>query len=173
MTNPGARRFLRGLLCECLLVLLLSARAVAAPGPQLQARVVDKTTRRPIANAEVSILGQPGTRITNAEGGLTWQPAPAPPFELLVILPGGVHARPVLVERLVAGEAMEIGVESVLTEAVTVAAGAAPHIATTLLPVPQPRPGADARRRTGGPGRRRVGLHAGSRGTDHPRARGR
>ncbi len=118
------------LLCRTLFVLLASVRAVAA-GPQLQAIVLDKTTRQPIVNAEVSILGQPGSRTTDAEGRLTWQPSPAPPFEILVVRPGGSYAKPVLVEHLREGEVIEIAVESLLTEAVTVAAGAAPNIETT------------------------------------------
>lgn len=117
------------LLAECLLILPFPASTLAAGG-QLKARLVDKSTGRPIANAEVSILGQPGVRTTDAEGRLSWQPAPVPPFEILVILPGGMYAKPVLVEQLTV-DTIEIAVESLLTEAVTVAAGAAPHIAAT------------------------------------------
>jgi outer membrane receptor protein involved in Fe transport len=104
--------------------------ASANDGPFL-ARILDKTTGQPIAGAEVSILGHPGERFTDREGRISWQPAPRPPFELLVILPGGRFMKPVLVERWPEGGALDIAVEPLLTEAVTVTAGAAPNIETT------------------------------------------
>ena len=126
----GSFRFTSAVLTVGCLLSLLCPISLDAAGPQLRARVIDKATGKPIANAEVSILGQPGTRTTDADGLLTWQPAPAPPFEILVILPGGVYARPVLVEQF-NGDTIDVMVESLLTEAVTVAAGAAPHIEST------------------------------------------
>jgi hemoglobin/transferrin/lactoferrin receptor protein len=109
--------------------MLLAAPATAGE-PQLRGRVLDRETGRPIARAEVSILGYPGERLTDAEGRFTWQPAPPPPFELLIVLPGGRYTRPVLVERF-GDDVVEIFVESLVTEAVTVAAGAAPTILST------------------------------------------
>ncbi|CAN5645480.1 catecholate siderophore receptor CirA [soil metagenome] len=109
---------------------LLMAVCSAAAEPQLHGRVRDGDTGQPIARAEVSILGYPGERITDAEGRFTWQPAPAPPFELLIVLPGGRYTRPVLVERFGEG-VFDILIESLVSEAVTVAAGAAPGLQST------------------------------------------
>lgn len=115
--------------------------AAAAP-PQLEARVVDKATGQPIAGAEVTILGHPGERFTNAEGRFTWQPAPPPPFEVLVILPGGRFMKPVLIDKLPVNGPLEIAVEGLLNESITVAATVAPNIEVT--------PGAGTTLLTGG-----------------------
>ncbi|MEZ5287522.1 MAG: carboxypeptidase regulatory-like domain-containing protein [Vicinamibacterales bacterium] len=55
---------------------------------------------QPVAGATVSILGRTGEAITDADGRFTWQPAPAPPFEVLVILSDGTHTKPVTVTAL-------------------------------------------------------------------------
>jgi outer membrane receptor protein involved in Fe transport len=113
----------------CSLVLLLLA--VAAPAAALEGRVVDKTTGNPVAGAEVSILGRPGSAMTDAEGRFVWQPDPAPPFEVLVVLRGERYTRPVLIEALPETGPLEVTIEALVTEAVTVTAGAAPDIQTT------------------------------------------
>ncbi len=112
-------------------LLVISLGGAAAPPPQLEARVVDRATGRPLAGAEVTILGHPGERFTDAEGRFTWQPAPPPPFEVLVILPGGRFTKPILVERLSTDGPLELQVEGLVNESVTVAAGAAPSIEAT------------------------------------------
>ena len=61
------------LLIPTLLLFVSTAQAAVA---SFEARVVDKATGRPVANAEISILGHPGERFTNADGRFTWQPAP-------------------------------------------------------------------------------------------------
>ena len=116
-----------------LVTLFMLARAAAVPAavPQLEAVVVDKATGEPLAGAEVTILGHPGERFTDAKGRFTWQPSPPPPFEVLVILPGGRFMKPVLVERLPASGPLEIQVEGLVNESITVAAGAAPSIEAT------------------------------------------
>ena len=80
------------------LVLLLCS--ATAPAFALEGRVVDKATGNPIAGAEVSILGRPGTAMTDADGRFVWQPDPTPPFEVLVVLRGERYTNPVLVESL-------------------------------------------------------------------------
>jgi outer membrane receptor protein involved in Fe transport len=85
-----------------------------------------------VARAEVTILGRPGAVYTDADGRFTWRPEPAPPFEVLVILPGEQFTKPVLVERLPAGGPLEIAVAPMVNETVTVTAGAAPDIEATL-----------------------------------------
>lgn len=122
-----------------MLVQIVILCLLAAPTPQLEAIVIDRATREPIAGAEITILGHAGERYTDAAGRFTWQPAPPPPFEVLVMLPGGRFMKPVLVEKLPASGPLEIAVEGLVNESVTVAAGAAPSIegtpasGTTLL----------------------------------------
>lgn len=123
--------------------LLLAALAVAVPGPAAGAAgpagaaeafeglVIDRDTRRPLANAEVSILGRPGRAITDAEGRFTWQPEPAPPFEVLVVLSGERYTKPVLVEALPADGPLIVEVSPLVAETITVTGGAAPDIQTT------------------------------------------
>lgn len=105
--------------------------AVAAPALALEGRVVDKSTGQPIANAEVSILGRPGAVVTDAAGRFSWRPDPTPPFEILVVLPGERYTKPVLIESLPAGGPLLVEVMPLVTETVTVTAGAAPDIETT------------------------------------------
>jgi hemoglobin/transferrin/lactoferrin receptor protein len=114
----------------------LAALALFGGGPvlaftQFEARVIDKVTGHPIANAQVNILGHPGERFTGPDGRIIWQPAPPPPFEVLVVLPGGRYMKPVLVEKLPETGPIDIAVETLISEAVTVEGGAAPSIETT------------------------------------------
>ena len=108
---------------------LAIALLAAAPALALDGKVVHRATGAPVANAEVSILGLPGVAYTDAEGRFTWKPDPQPPFEVLVIQPGGRFMRPVLVERLTGG-VLTIVVAPLVDEAVTVI-GSAPNIEST------------------------------------------
>jgi outer membrane receptor protein involved in Fe transport len=109
--------------------LLSGSEALAAP--QLDAIVVDKATGAPVAGAEITILGHPGERFTDQNGRFVWQPSPTPPFEVLVILPGGRFMKPVLIENLSTDGPLRIEVEGLVNESITVAAGAAPSIEAT------------------------------------------
>jgi iron complex outermembrane receptor protein len=81
----------------------------------------------PVADAEVSVLGRPGHVLTDGAGGFVLVPAPRPPFEILVALPGGRYARPVRFESLPAG-VLTVEVEWTLDESVTVTAESAPGL---------------------------------------------
>ena len=103
------------------LLLLLTAASATA----LEGRVLD-AQGRPIAGAEVSILGRVGEARTDADGRFTWVPDPSPPFEVLVIAPGGIYMKPVLVERLPEGP-LELTFQPLVNEVLTVS-GSAPSI---------------------------------------------
>lgn len=113
---------------------------VPAVALAIEGRVIDDRSGKPIANAEVTILGKPGAVYTNADGRFVWKPDPAPPFEILVILPGERFTKPVLIEKLPDNGPLEIRIAPLVDETVTVTAGAAPDIeatpvsATTFLP---------------------------------------
>ena len=115
---------------RCLLSLLVCL-TTAVDAVALEGRVVEKFTGRPVAKAEVSILGRPGSTVTDADGRFSWHPDPVPPFEVLVVLSGERYTKPVIVEALPAEGPLVIEVAPLIAEAVTVTAGAAPDIQTT------------------------------------------
>lgn len=124
------------------LVCVIVALAIPSPSEALPAvadftgRVVEQRTGKPVAGAIVSVAGLPGTVVADDEGRFTITAAPTPPFQLIVISPGGHVAKPVLIERI-DGDVL-VRVDALADESVTVV-GAAPSIdaapgaATTLL----------------------------------------
>jgi outer membrane receptor protein involved in Fe transport len=110
---------------RCLILVL----TLLAPLPALAAegRVLSKASGKPMADVEVAILGRPGSVRTDAEGRFRWIPDPRPPFEVLIVLPGGGYVKPILVERLTSAPLI-LEVAPALAESVTVVAGSAPSI---------------------------------------------
>jgi len=104
---------------------------LARPSLALEGVIVDKQSGKPIARAEVVIVGHPGVTFTDAEGRFVWKPDPTPPFEVLVIVPGGGVMKPVLVDRLPEAGPLRLDVLPLVEETVTVAAGVAPSIVST------------------------------------------
>ena len=84
----------------------------------------------PASSAEVSVLGSTGAVRTDKDGRFEWRPDPSPPFEILVILPGGRYMRPVRIVAIPPGGLLEIEVEPLASESVTVL-GVAPTIEST------------------------------------------
>jgi iron complex outermembrane receptor protein len=124
MVGRGApRRVMRIGIFLCVLVLGHAAHAVAFEG-----RIVT-ADGKPIADAEVTILGRTGSARSSPDGRFTWTPDPPPPFEILVIAQGGVYMKPVLIEALPVG-LLEITVSPLVNEVVTVS-GSAGSIETT------------------------------------------
>jgi hemoglobin/transferrin/lactoferrin receptor protein len=101
---------------------LLFLALIVTPVQAFVGRVVD-AEGRPVAGAEITILGRPGESRTDAEGRFTWTPDPPTPFEILVVAPGGVYMKPVLVERIPEG-VLEITVMPLVSEVVTVSGSA-------------------------------------------------
>ncbi|MEO8196898.1 MAG: TonB-dependent receptor [Thermoanaerobaculia bacterium] len=81
------------------------------------------------AGFTVSVVGQPLTAVTDAEGRLTLDPSPALPFVIVATSPSGETSAPFEVADLAVGE---IVLPEVLRESVTVVSGVAPGI--DLLP---------------------------------------
>lgn len=104
---------------------------VAAAATAFEGRVVFQGSGSPVAGAEVSILGSNAVRRTDPNGTFTWDPSPRPPFEVLVVLPGGRYMKPVRIETIPASGPVIIEVLPLAEESVTVTAGAAPTIAST------------------------------------------
>lgn len=107
------------------LVLLV---ATAAAASAMDGRLIDKRTGNPVAGAEVMIVGLPGSVKTDADGRFSWKPNPAPPFEVLVILPSGKVTKPTRVTTMDWAAVLVITVEPAVSEDVTVTAGVAPSI---------------------------------------------
>ena len=133
MLHAGFYRACAGPVC-----VLAGFFLTAVPLVALDGRVIDQRTGAPVANAEVSILGRAGSTMTDQSGRFSWKPDPVPPFEVLVILPGGRVLKPVLVESLGQGQPLRIEVTTLVEESITVT-GSAPSIeapsasGTTLL----------------------------------------
>src|SRR5688572_20516227 len=108
-----------------LLVLLGASPALAFDG-----RVVDPTGA-PLADVVVTIVGYPGSAITNADGRFHWTPDPSPPFELLMTLADGRSLKPIRVDSLPRGRELTLPVDALISEAVTVI-GVAPGIDATI-----------------------------------------
>jgi hemoglobin/transferrin/lactoferrin receptor protein len=107
-------------------LVVLVGSAVSAQA--FEGRIVN-AQGQPIAGAEITVLGRAGEARTNADGRFTWTPDPSPPFEILVVAPGGIYMKPLLVERLPGG-LVELVVMPLVNEFVTVS-GSAGSIETT------------------------------------------
>jgi len=127
----------RAILAFLFTVLIFPAVGLQARQAALRGRVVDSQSGRAVAGATVTIAGFPGTVKTDTDGMFTWPAAPAPPFQIIVVLPGGHVARPVDIA-VVDGGRVDVPVDALADETVTVL-GAAPSITappaagTTLL----------------------------------------
>jgi hemoglobin/transferrin/lactoferrin receptor protein len=121
----------------CVTIALTWPAIVAAQQPVLAGRVVDSKTSQPIAGATVTLAGVPGTLKTDNDGRFTWPAAPAPPIQIIVVLPGGQVARPVNIAAY-EPDGVTVPVDALADESVTVIGSApsitsAPASATTLL----------------------------------------
>ena len=103
-------------------VLIGSATAAEA----LDGRLVNRGSNAPIAGATITVVGSTVTATTDAEGKFSLTPEPRPPFTVIVILPGGQLAKPVVVEKL--GGLLTLTVDAAVNEEVTVTTGVAPSI---------------------------------------------
>lgn len=123
-----ARFWLPGLLCT-----LVSLPATALDG------VVIGLDGLPLAAARVQLLGRPGSTVADIHGRFSLKPDPRPPFDVVVSSPDGVALRPIAVTALPATGLLELRVEPILSEHVTVISGATadlelpPAAAFTLL----------------------------------------
>jgi outer membrane receptor protein involved in Fe transport len=131
-------RALRVALC---LLALPAAGAEAVQSSSFRGRVVDRSTGVPVSGATVMLVGFPGSARTDAEGQFTVESAPAPPFQVIVILPSGAVAHPVDVAR-VDEASTTIPVDPLASESLTVVGAApsvtiAPGAAATLLSIEQ------------------------------------
>jgi len=116
---------MRSVMARCAGTIVLGLASASAFA--LEGRVVFKDNGAPVPDAEVSILGRPGIARTDAEGRFVWAPTPKPPFEVLVVLPGGRYLRPVPVSTLTEGR-LTLEVSWQLEESLTVTAGSAPSV---------------------------------------------
>lgn len=117
------------LLTSILLLAVSSSSLAAQSASVLKGRVVAESTGAPVAGALVTVAGQAGTARTDDDGRFDWTPAPALPAHIIVVLPGGQVARPVVVDAI-AEDVTTLAVASLADESVTVF-GAAPSIETS------------------------------------------
>ncbi len=122
---PQTRRFFAA--AGLALAGLAAAQAEPAAG-RLAARVATAGGAA-VASCEVAVVGQPISARCDAEGRFVIDPAPAPPFQIVVTLPGGAVSPPLPVDSLAA---LELVLPEPLRESVTVLSGVAPGL--DLLP---------------------------------------
>ena len=111
-----------------LLALLMVPSAAIAQSGRFEGQVVQEADRKPVAGAMVSIVGETGSAKTNESGHFSWSPLPPTPFHVILVLPGGQVARPVVISTIEPGVTI-IPVAGIADEAVTVL-GVAPSIET-------------------------------------------
>ncbi len=102
------------------------ALSLLAPAAAALDGVVLLPEGSPAVDATVSVLGRSGSTRTGAAGEFRLVPEPVPPFEVLVVLQGGMVAAPVLVETLPATGPLTIRLRSLVSESVTVDSGSTP-----------------------------------------------
>ncbi len=100
---------------------------VAAAAEAFQGQLIDRRTGRPMVGADVAIGGLAGTVRTDQNGRFTWAPDPAPPFDIIVMLPGGRLAKPVRILTRPDASPLVIQVDPSVEEHVSVT-GSAPSV---------------------------------------------
>jgi TonB-dependent Receptor Plug Domain/Carboxypeptidase regulatory-like domain len=140
---PGVSRMPRNAcaVASLLIASLWTSSAAAELPSWFVGRLVQQRTGEPVSGASVAVVGMMGNARTDEDGRFTWAPVPQVPFQVVVVLPGGQVAPPVLVETLHAGTTT-IQVRDHTAEAVTVLGAApgidsAPAAATTVLSATQ------------------------------------
>ncbi len=90
--------------------------------------IVTLPNGEPAVDASVSILGMSGMTRTDARGAFRWVPDPEPPFQILVVLRGGIYTSPIYVDALPEeGAPLRVLIASLVSESITVSAGSTPH----------------------------------------------
>jgi hemoglobin/transferrin/lactoferrin receptor protein len=105
----------------------LLGQLIAVPVWALSGLVIDARSHTPIANAEVTIVGQRGSVRTGADGRFEWALPPLSPAVFVVILPDGRVGRPIRVRTLDDTNDVTLLVEVAVAESVDVS-GTAPAI---------------------------------------------
>lgn len=103
------------------------ALSIALPAWALGGQVIDARNRAPIANAEVTVVGQRGSVRTGADGRFEWALPAVSPLVFVVILQDGLVCRPIRVTTIDEATGVTLAVEAALAETVDVT-GAAPAI---------------------------------------------
>jgi hypothetical protein len=111
-----------------LLTLTVLSMAVHGPAAAIDGRVVDGRSGNAIGGAEITIVGQRGSVRSDRAGRFRWSTRPPLPAEVIIVLPGGLVARPIrLTELDLAGELTLTVDRDVRSDVVTVF-GASPTI---------------------------------------------
>lgn len=99
----------------------------ASPALALTGVVLYASTRVPVGNAEVLVVGQRGSVRTAVDGRFEWALPDVAPFTVLVVLPDGRLARPIRVEAFDAAGEVTLLVEPAVAQTVDVI-GSAPAV---------------------------------------------
>jgi outer membrane receptor protein involved in Fe transport len=119
---------LRVVVLALLVVMASTAAAAEQAASRFEGRLVQQSDGTAVSGASVSVVGEIGSTRTNEDGRFSWSPVPPTPFQLIVVLPGGQVARPVLIVK-VDLPITDIPIAGIADEAITVL-GAAPSVET-------------------------------------------
>ena len=108
------------------IAIVISGNTSGTASP-IDGRLVDARSGRPIAGAEITIVGRSGSVRTTALGHFHWPVAPPLPIDVIAVLADGRVAGPIRVTALDAAETLTLAVDAAVSESVTVL-GAAPTI---------------------------------------------
>jgi outer membrane receptor protein involved in Fe transport len=118
---------IRTIILSALAALFAAAPAAGQSAAHFNGRLVREDGKTPIPRASITIAGLPGSVRSDNNGAFTWAPAPTPPFQVIVVLEGGVVAQPIVIEEVMHGVRI-IPVRAISAEVLTVL-GAAPSVA--------------------------------------------
>lgn len=119
-------------------LLMMLSLALSAADAGVSGRAVDARRHVPIQGAEITVVGQRGSVITDKDGRFRWPLAPVLPAEIIVVLRDGHVARPVRIATIDAGRELILAIDAATTQFVTVpgiapSIDAAPAASTTRL----------------------------------------
>ena len=119
-------RYRRVLYSRTLCLLMLALAATTSLGA-LEGRLLGPEGA-PLGGARVLIIGHSGSTVTDRDGVFSLDGDVKPPFQLLVTLPDGVALSPATVEEVPEEGLLEVQLEPIMAEAVTVISGIVPDL---------------------------------------------
>ena len=94
--------------------------ALADTADGVSGRAVDVRRNEPVAGAEITVVGQRGSVITDENGRFRWPLAPLLPFDVIAVLRDGRVARPIRIATIEPGREVILAIDAATTQFVTV-----------------------------------------------------
>jgi hypothetical protein len=114
-----------------LLALTVLSMAVHGPAAAIDGRVVDSRSGNAIGGAEITIVGQRGSVRSDRDGRFRWSTSPPLPADVIIVLPGGLVARPIRLTELDLTRDLTLTIDRAARSDVVTVFGASPNIDTS------------------------------------------